>query len=735
MPLFTMVLTLCVVLGSNPALAAPSDAAIQPKLAGVRVPFLANEGQVDARVAYYAPTFAGTVFVTRQGEMVYALDGRTTGRETSRARPAAVRGPGWALTETLAGGRPQPAAGAPAQGRASFFLGADPARHRPDRPTYESIGLGEVWPGVTVTLHAAGQSVEKLFTVRPGASPAVIRVRVNGADALRLTGEGALLAQTGLGEVTFTAPIAYQEADGVRQPVPVAYRLHGREYGFALGAYDTARPVVIDPLLQSTFLGGSGTDTVNALAIHPTTGDVYVAGFTSSTTFPGTVGGAQPGNAGGTLDAFVARLNSTLTTILQSTFLGGTGFDTVAALAIDRTSGDVYVAGSTSSTTFPGTAGGAQASHGGGPLDAFVSRLNRTLTTLVQSTFLGGIDLDTGNALTIHPTSGDVYVAGDTSSVNFPGTAGGAQPTFGGGISAAFVARLSNSLTTLLQSTYFGSIGATHGIALAIAPTGDVYIGGDQTLSMLGNSTAYVNRYNSALTTLAQTSFLGGAGNEAVTALAIHPTTGDVYATGSTDSPTFSGTAGGAQPTSGGGTEAFVSRLNSTLTTLLQSTFLGGSGNDFGTAITVAPATGDVYVTGLTSSTNFPRTAGGAQGTYGGGSFDAFVSRLNSTLTTIVQSTFLGGIGTDRGNAVAIHPTSGDVYVGGGTGSGVFPGTTGGAQPTFGGADDGFVARLTADLTGPAASATIPTLSEWAHLVMVALLVLGGLLALRRRVS
>ena len=146
----------------------------------------------------------------------------------------------------------------------------------------------------------------------PGASPELIRVRVDGAIALRLTPEGALVAETGLGEVTFTAPIAYQEADGLRRAVPVAYQLRGREYGFALAAYDPTRPLVIDPLLQSTFLGGSSQDRARALAIHPATGDVYMAGFTSSTTFPGTTGGAQASNGGGSDDAFVARFTISL---------------------------------------------------------------------------------------------------------------------------------------------------------------------------------------------------------------------------------------------------------------------------------------------------------------------------------------------------------------------------------------------------------------------------------------
>ena len=130
---------------------------------------------------------------------------------------------------------------------------------------------------------------------------------VEGARSLRINEAGALVVGTGLGEVTFTPPVAFQERQGARRLVKAAYELYGRRYGFRLGDHDPAVPVEIDPLLQATYLGGSGTDEALALAIHPTSGDVYVAGDTGSTNFPGTTGGAQAANGGG-LDAFVARL-------------------------------------------------------------------------------------------------------------------------------------------------------------------------------------------------------------------------------------------------------------------------------------------------------------------------------------------------------------------------------------------------------------------------------------------
>jgi len=735
-----MSMGLLFLLGHAGAQATPSTDDVRSRLGGVRVPFIANEGQVDPRVAYYAPTFAGTLFVTRQGELVHALPSPAAPTRETRSSPKL----GWNLTETFVGGRARPVGTDRSRTGVSVFHGADPTRWRAELATYEQVSLGEVWSGIDVSLAARGGSIEKLFTVKPGARVDRIRIRVGGARALSVDSGGALVAETGLGAVTLSAPIAYQPHAGGRRTIAVTYERRGHEYGFTVARYDRSLPLVIDPLLQATYLGGSDFDEATALAIHPTTGDLYVAGTTASTNFPGTTGGAQPAKAG-SADAFVARLNRALTALAQATYLGGSGPDQATALAIHPTTGNVYVAGHTSSANFPGTTGGAQPANGGGPDDAFVARLNSTLTTLTQASYLGGSGLDEFPALAIHPTTGDVYVAGRTSSTNFPRTTGGAQPA-NAGTQDAFVARLNSALTTLTQATYLGGSEGDQPHALAIHPTsGDVYVAGHTTSANFprttggaqpiyaGNFDAFAARLDSALTTLTQATYLGGSGFDVATALAIHPTTGDVYVAGSTGSPNFPATTGRAQPAYAGvNNDAFVARLNSALTTLTQATYLGGSDTDVGTALAIHPATGDVYVAGWTDSNNFPGTTGGAQPAKAGRD-DAFAARLNSGLTTLTQATYLGGSDIDQANGLAIHPTTGDVYVAGFTMSTNFPGTTGGAQPANAGVVDAFVARLTPSLALVDAVPTVPTLSEWVRILLLVLLVASGVLALRRR--
>ncbi|MFZ8784451.1 MAG: hypothetical protein ACO2O3_03075, partial [Thermocrinis sp.] len=419
-------------------------------------------------------------------------------------------------------------------------------------------------------------------------------------------------------------------------------------------------------------------------------------------------------------DAFVARLNSDLTQILQSTYLGGSGEDYATALAIHPKTGEIYVAGVTKSKDFPQTAGGAQEWCSKWVIylikscyDVFVARLNKDLTQILQTTYLGGSDEDYATALAIHPKTGEVYVAGVTSSKNFPKTTGGAQAVYGGGDRDAFVARLNKELTQILRSTYLGGSSDDGASALAIHPkTGEVYVagrtksidfpdafGGAQG-SRGGKGDAFVARLNSNLTQILQSTYLGGSENDYAYALAIHPKTGEVYVVGETYSTNFPNTIGGAQGRHGGGEkDAFVARLNKELTQILQSTYLGGNNWDVAYALVLHPKTGEVYVAGYTFSTDFPRTSGGAQVSYRG-LRDAFVARLNKELTQILQSTYLGGNDWDSANALAIHPTTGEVYVAGGTSSENFPKTTGGAQVVYGGGDwDTFVARLNKELT------------------------------------
>jgi len=699
---------------SSPVSSMPSKEAVSAKLASLERGWVKNEGQWDQRALFSAPGYFGTTWITKDGQLLHVAVKREECKE--KACPSKS----WVISESWVGGKVQAIKGEEElPTKVSYFVGNDHSKHKSGLPTYRYVSLSEVWSGIDVKLKATQKTVEKLFYVQPGADPSKIQVQVAGAEGLKLSKDGEIIIQTGLGELKLSKPVAWQEKDGKKLPVEVSYKLIGKNrYSFEVAKADPSLPIVIDPILQATYLGGSGNEEAVALAIHSATDEVYVAGNTTSTDFPKITGGAQKrcNNCitdvkDPNYDVFVTKLNKELTQILQSTYLGGRGNDEAIAFAIHPTTAEVYVAGRTSSKDFPKTTIGAQARKHG-QYNAFVSRLNSSLTQILQSTYLGGSGWDYATALAIHPTTGEVYVAGKTNSKNFPKTTGGAQRSRGGR-DDAFVARLNKELTRIMQSTYLGGSDDDIAFGLTIYPTtGDVYVvgftiskdfpkttGGAQA-SNKGGIDAFVARLNSNLTQILQSTYLGGSNSDYANALAIS-STGDVYVAGDTYSPDFPNTAGGAQTKKQKYDDAFVARLNKELTQILQSTYLGGSNGDYANALAVHPTTGEVYVAGWTASKDFPNTTGGAQARRHENInlIDAFVARLSADLTQILQSTYLGGSNDDYAQALAIHPITGEVYLAGETWSDNFPNTTGGAQVSYGGGyKDAFVARLSADL-------------------------------------
>lgn len=720
------------------ATAAPQAARAIAAAAAQTVPFVANQGQWEEAAAFAAPALGGTMFVTREGALRYALPGKpladpAAGPLPRRGRQAGAdpaRGPGWVIGESLLDGegwsvRATPRGVDRTPESVSFAIGPDRARHASAIPTYATVAFGEVYEGIAMRLRAGANNVEKIFEVAPRADPARIRLRVDGTDAIAVGAAGELIVQTGNGPVAFTAPVAYQDdARGGRTGVEVAYAVDrgARTYGFALGAYDRSRPLVIDPLLHSTYLGSAASDIAWAVAVHPESGDIYVAGGTTAlnSDFPGVIGSGQSTSGGGQ-DAFITRFSADLLTRKRSIYFGAGGTEYAAAIAIHPATGDVYIAGATTSpnSTLPNVGGSVQQAYGGGSNDAFIAFFPADLSVVRKSTYLGTTAADWAGAVAVHPLSGDVYVGGSTAAVGtaFPGSASGAQ-TSSAGMTDGFIARLSPSLESGLVSTYFGGSANDSIGGLVIHPlNGDVYAGGDSSddatpipgvagggqSANAGQLDCFVTRLGPDLNAIVQSSYAGDGTYNACDALAAHPVTGDIYIAGYVGTPiapALPALAGGAQSSPGGGSDGFITRLNAGLTSILQSTLFGAAGQEMAHALSVHPATGDVYIAGETTSTasTLPGAGNGAQPAYGTGT-DGFVARFNSKLTVLLQSTYLGGSGYDRAWALAVHPQTSEVIVAGQSGAG-FPVSPNATQPDFGGVGDAFVVRHSLDLRG-----------------------------------
>ena len=719
------------------------------QLPALDIPFVENRGEIDNRVALYAATAGGALFITHDGELTYVLpEGRATVGPGATSR--------WVLKEHLVEAHQIHVSGAEPTPMTVRHMGLatdhgnEANGSAAQQATYRWADLGEAWPGVTVRIRVSDARAEQYFRVAPHADAARMRLGVDGAQRLSINSRGELEMATGVGTAVFSTPVAWQDIDGQRHPVAVRYALHGpREYGFVLGRHNRERAVVIDPLLQSTYIGGSGgsspTDGVADLAIEPSTGNVYVVGYTATTTgFPVSAGALQTTHAA-QIAAFVARLPADLKSFTEVTYLGGTANSWGNTLAISPLSGDIYVAG-TSQGGFPGSTGGAITACGFS-VCAFISRLDSTLSTLRQTTTFGdSVESNFPVRLALNTSSGDVYLAGSSSSAGIQGTAGGVQPIYSGPGNVGFVARFAADLKTLLQATYIqGSSGQQHLRDLAIEPTsGDIFVAGWSTSATLpatagafqttpdpnGGNTGFVARLPKTLTSFVALSYVsaansnggsgstGGRSNAPFTfaeSLALHPTNGDLYVSGtSLQGNVLPATSGGYQPTFPVGDNAqFLVRIAPDLSVVRQSTFLFDVNNASAgrNNLIRIPASGDVFVLGEAC----PGTSGGAQSTLpsGGPGGIPCLSRLTPDLRSLFQSTYLSGSGAFGGGflngdssghaAMAIRDSNGDVYVGGATQQVDFPGTAGGAEPvapgtTSTGVTSGYIARLSGDL-------------------------------------
>jgi hypothetical protein len=640
--------------------------------------FEPNLGQTDSRVKFLFRGSHHTVFLTPGEAVLKTKLGPVVRMKFVHANPK----PEITGTQEL-------------PGKVNYFIGNDPKRWLSNLPTYARVHYKEVYPGIDLVYHGDQGQLEYDFLVHPGADPGKIGLELRGADRLEVDADGDLLLHTATSTIRQRRPAIYQEVDGLRRQVRGGYVLKGRRHvGFQVHAYDRARPLVIDPVIYSTYLGGSANDSGNSIAVD-SAGAAYVTGFTASLDFPTT---AIQTASGGNGDAFVTKLNPAGSAQVYSTYLGGSGLDQGYGIAVDS-SGSAYVTGLTGSPDFPTTSGAFQTALGGSG-DAFVTKLDPDGTTLVYSTYLGGRDFDSGYGIAVD-SSGSAYVTGDTSSSEFP-TASAFQSALGGS-GDAFVTKLDSMGSTLLFSTYLGGSNLEHGAGIAVDSSGSAYVTG-RTFSadfpttsgafqtaLAGRGNAFVTSLDSTGSTLVYSTYLGGSTEDEGYGIAVD-SSGSAYVTGLTVSTNFPTTAGAFQTTPAGGTDAFVTKLNPSGSGLVYSSCLGGNSTDEGFGIAV-DLSGSAYVTGLTGSPNFPTTAGASQTTFGGGDFDVFMTRLNPAGSALVHSTYLGGSSTDKGLGIGVD-SAGLAYVTGFTSSTDFPTTSGALQTTFGNGGDAFVASI-----------------------------------------
>ncbi|MDQ6758306.1 MAG: SBBP repeat-containing protein, partial [Acidobacteriota bacterium] len=571
--------------------------------------------------------------------------------------------------------------------RTSYIIGSDSSKWLENVPTFEKVRFSQVWPGIDVVYYGTHNQLEYDFVVHAGADTDAIRLQFKGARNVRLNGDGDLVLDTRFGELVQHRPRIYQKIGEHTTDVAGRYAI-GADHSVTVEVqrYDKSSDLIVDPVLSfarvldphyssatgvfadasgnsyyvgsgsiqlapgvvqveayvfkldpngnqagvsATFGGTNGPTVANGVAVDAS-GNVYVTGSTSATDFTA-VGGFQPalaeGSPNGATDAFLVKLNPALTGVLYGTYIGGPGNDVGNAVAVDN-AGNAYVAGQTSSASFPKTVGPAFRANG---TTGFATKINTNATgasSRVWATYLGGTGTDFARGISVDG-AGNVTVGGSTTSSDF------------------------------LPSSSTG---------FDLARTGqDGFL---VTLNAAGSAASYFTYFP-----LAPINGIAGAGSV-------------IYATGLTNGNIVT-TSTGFQ-LSGGAGHAFLAKFNTAVggaNSLLYSSYLGGAVTEIGKSV-AADANGNASVVGQTSSTNFPTTAGAVAIPSPSNPPDGFLSTINTNASGssgLVYSTLLGGNNFDSTNGVSVDGF-GNIFATGFTlsnnfvGSGNFAGLTPGGN-------------------------------------------------------
>jgi Calx-beta domain/Beta-propeller repeat len=663
---------------------------IDQLIANLPLTFEPNTGQIDSHVKFLARG-PGSELMLQSSEVILRL------------APS-----GSLLTCTFIGANPAavPSGVDPLPGHRNYLLGNDPSKWRRDVPLFQKVVYSKIYPGINLTYYGKRGEVEYDFDIAPNADPRAIRLGFGPHVKPTLSANGDLIVRSRGVQIIERKPVIYQEIDGRRRPIEGRYALlRNGEVGFDIGEYDRAQPLVIDPtIIYSTFLGGSSSDFGSSVAVDASN-NVYVTGTTASANFP--VHGAAFPNKAGLDDIFVVKIDSTGRNILYSTYIGGSGLDRADGIAIDG-NGNAYVAGRVgdTSTDFPTTAGSLAPSYRGGDFDGIVFKLNPQGNGLVYSTYLGGEDNDSTEGVAVD-SAGNAYLTGGTRSSGFPVTSSAFQ-SFRAGDTDAYMTKLNPAGSAVLYSTLLGGGSTDRGSHVVVDAAGNVYLAGYSASPDFptenafqgfsgGGFDCFIARLDTAKNgadSLVFSTYLGGVGDDKAYGIAIDNQSANLYIAGQTSSPDFP-VLNPAQPAIGGLFDAFVAKISSS-GAKIYATYLGGAGDDRATGIAVNSASA-AYVTGFTSSTNFP-TVTPLQLSNGGG-FDAFLAKLNASGNAFLYSTYLGG-SANESNVSAVTSTnplaldaSSNAYLTGFTSSTNFP-TASPLQPANAGGLDAFVVKI-----------------------------------------
>ncbi len=614
----------------------------------------------------------------------------------------------------------------------NYFLGNDKSKWASNVPSFSETRIHGLYDGISARVYFDSGQVRYDMIVEPGADASQIALEFEGADDVFTNRNGELVLKTSVGELLHGKLYAYQVKNGRRVQISCRFTTKGtQQVAFALGEYDPALPLVIDPLVWSTYFGGAGQDYVSDIVLDASNNPV-IAGyfFVNSAGFPTTAGAYKTTQTGNSC-SFISKLSANGSSLIFSTYYGGTsagstnmiganlpGFGPfTGGLAIDP-AGNIYISGSTNDqTNFP-LHNAYQTTHQGGPMrtfDGFVAKFDPTCTSLTYSTYLGGIGDDYA-----------AYIAADNAGNAYIGATAGGSPTIPAGYTPDVSLNAGGFVgTTVIRLSPTGTVnyvlrnGATSGSDvqnIRVDANGYVYItgqawGGAQPFYVTANccqpnynnsGDAFLMKINpvgAGASDVLYSTYLGGNGGEYFMSLRVDPN-GLCYIAGRTQSTIGFPTTGNAfQSVNAGGDDGFIVVVNPNISGgagLLYGTYIGTSDNEIVSDISV-DANGLIHAVGR-GEAQFPTTPGSLQPTFGGGTGDIYYLVLDRNRNGTAQlrySTMLGGTSVENGIALKTDNTGAAIIASRIFNPGTLPTTAGAYRLTPRGSIDVGVSKIT----------------------------------------
>jgi len=595
----------------------------------------------------------------------------------------------------------------PLVGSFNYLIGRDTSKWITNQRIFGELLYHNLYESTDVIFHVNGNSIENDFIIHPDGNIDDIGLRYNNVECMSINNNGELIYKIGSAKFKEIIPEAFQIIHGRKINVELKYVLmSGNLVKFKAAKYNHDFDLIIDPqLFYLSYFGGSGDDFLYQSNIEKDIeGNIYFCGRTTSDDLPIISGGSANINHGA-MDAFIIKMDPTATQIIFCTYIGGSNSDYATCIKVVPGSNEILLSGFTQSGNFPTTANAYQPLFGGDK-DGFIMRLNASGNEIQFSTYLGsyGYFEDYIVSIELSPTQ-DIYFVG-YSSGNFPTTQNAYQSANSDlGSYDMIIGLISDDLDSLILSTMIGGNYHDRGYNLKLDYSGNLCVygtsGGNFPMTAGafdiqfngGTNDIALFKMNSALSTLLHSTYLGSVADEiprGYGGLWINAQN-QMIVTGNCGSgfPTTNGAF--IQTYSGGSYDAFVSILSENLSNLIASTYIGGPGEDCGYYIS-GDSNNNIIISGYAAN-GFPTTACSYDQTFNGGTSDAFISKFNSSLSQLLYSSYLGGNNSEIANAFVVNNDTAIII--GETRSSDLPVTSNAFDPTFNSGDrDVFIARL-----------------------------------------